>query len=232
MNYRIAICDNEPAQVDYVTQTTKKWAESHNHQVKITTFESAESFLFEYSEDRAYDILLLDIEMGAMNGVELARAIRAKNKESQIIFITGYMDYISDGYDVEALHYLLKPLREDKFFDTLNRATTKLSQNERVLLLKLADESVRVPLYEIRYIEVVRNYVTIHTTEEYTIKSTLGVLEQELDDIFFRVGRSFIVNLRFIKKVTKQDIFLTDGRTIPMPRGAYDSVNRAIIERL
>lgn len=232
MIYRFAICDDESAELDYLKHISKKWADTNGYTASISCFQSAEAFLFQYAEEKSYDILLLDIEMNNMSGIELAKIIRSNNKEIQIIFITGYMDYILDGYDVEALHYLLKPIKEEKFFEVLNHAVIKLKRNEKALILNLCDESVRIPLYEIRFLEVKRNYVTIHANNDFTVKSSLSDLEKELDNVFFRVGRSFIVNLKYIQRITKTDIFLSDSSIIPLPRGLYKTINRAIIERL
>lgn len=229
---RIAICDDESVQHDYLKQLLHKWSMQKNIIVNITCFPSAESFLFRYTEDKMYDILLLDIEMGEMSGVELARAVRKTNKEIQIIFVTGYMEYIADGYDVEALHYLIKPVTQTKFFDVLDRAVIKLHRNEQTLYLNLGNENVRLPLYEIQYLEVQRNYVTIHADKEYTVKMTLSELEKELDNTFFRTGRSYIINLKYIRRILKTEIHLADGTILPLPRGQYDSINRAMIERL
>jgi len=232
MIYRFAICDDESKEIEYLKQLVQQWANKHSYSTSIATFPSAEAFLFQYAEDKSYDILLLDIEMANMNGVQLAKTIRAENREVQIIFITGFMEYISDGYDVDALHYLLKPISEEKFFSVLDRAVEKLKRNERILILDLGDESVRIPLYEIQYLEVQRNYVTVHGKNEYTIKSSLSELEKELDNVFFRVGRSFIVNLRYVRRITKTDVFLSNGSSIPLPRGLYKTINRAMIECL
>lgn len=229
MHYRFAICDDEPAAVGYIATLVARWADMAGHTAAIDGFPSAEAFLLRYAEDKAYDILLLDIEMGTMNGIALAKAVRAENKEVQIIFITGYKEYIADGYDVEALHYLIKPVSEQKLFAVLNRAAEKLKRNERVLLLDTRDEAVRIPFYEIQYLEVRQNYVTIHAREEYTVKKPLSEIEHELDESFFRTGRSFIVNLRYIKKISKTDVYLKSGAVIPLSRGMYEPLNRAMI---
>ena len=128
-----------------------------------------------------------------------------------------------------ALHYLLKPVNREKFFSVLDRAVEKHKQNERCLNLELSGEMVRIPLYEIRYLEVCHNYVTIHAGEDYTVKRTLGEFEKELDQRFCRVGRALIVNLKFIRRVTRTEVFLADGTSLPLPRGAYEPLNRAII---
>ncbi|MGE5654348.1 MAG: LytR/AlgR family response regulator transcription factor [Bacillota bacterium] len=229
MNYRFALCDDEPADLKYIATLVAQWADASGHTAAVEPFPSAEAFLLRYAEDKAYDILLLDIEMGQMNGVALARAIRAENKEVQIVFITGYMDYIANGYDVEALHYLMKPVNEAKLLDVLKRAADKLRRNERALLLEIHDETVRIPLYEIQYLEVRQNYVTIHAREEHTVKRPLSEIEKELDESFFRVGRSFIVNLRYIRKITKTDVYLKNGAVVPLSRGMYEPLNRAMI---
>lgn len=232
MTYNFAVCEDEPAQQRNLEQMVQKWAAMNGFFAHITCFPSAEAFLFRYAEDKSYDILLLDIEMAEMNGVQLARIVRGENKEVQIVFITGYMEYIADGYDVEALHFLIKPVTEVKLFEVLDRAVIKLNRNERAIILNRNGETVRIPLYEIRFLDVQRNYVTVHANEDIRVKATLGELECELDDAFLRIGRSVIVHLSYIRRVTKTDILLSDDTVIPLPRGQYDIVNRALIERL
>lgn len=231
MQLKIAVCDDEPADRSYLTELTRRWAEGAGHTVCLDGFSSAESFLFHYAEDSRYQILLLDIEMGEMDGVTMARKIRQQNDAVQIVFITGYSDYISEGYEVDALHYLMKPVQEQKLFQVLDRAVGKLRKNERMLTLELGGEMVRLPIHQIRYAQVQGNYVTIHGKADYTVRMTLGELESQLDDRFFRVGRSAVVNLSCITRVTKTDIYLSGGGTVPLPRGGYEKVNRAIINQ-
>lgn len=229
MRYKIAICDDMEEDVKYISSAVNKWAEKENITVDIETFPSAESFLFRYAEQKTFDILLLDVEMPSMNGVELAKRIRKENDAVQIIFITGYTDYIAEGYEVSALHYLVKPLSETKLFEVLNRAVLKIRKNEKSLFFSLSGEMVRIPIYEIKYLEVQQNYVTVHSKKDYTVKKTLGEFERELDERFYRMGRSFIVNLSCIDKITKTDVFLSDGSVIPLPRGQYGPLNKAFI---
>lgn len=229
MTYKIAICDDEPSAIEYISSIVTTWATEQNHDLQLCFFSSAENFLFHYEEENDYDILLLDVEMGEMDGVSLAKKIRQTNETVQIIFITGYSDYISEGYEVSALHYLMKPVKKEKLFEVLNRATEKLQKNERMLTLELSSEMVRIPLHEIRYLDVTGNYVTIHGKVDYTVKKTLGEMQKELDERFYKVGRSCIVNLNMIQRVTKTDCYLSNGSVLPLPRGAYEPLNRAII---
>lgn len=229
MNCKIAICDDCAADRTYVWNMLGRWAADGGHTLRTNCFSSAERFLFHYAEENDYDILLLDIEMGAMDGVTMAKQLRKSNDSVQIIFITGYSDYISEGYEVAALHYLMKPVQEQKLRSVLDRAVEKLKKNEKVLHFEVGGEMLRVPIYRIRYADVSGNYVTVHAQSDVTVKMTLGELEKRLDERFYRVGRSCIVNLSQISRVTRTEIRLDDGTALALPRGAYEGVNRAII---
>lgn len=229
MRYKIAICDDCDVDRQYILNMVTLWGERSGHIVHIDAFSSAENFLFHYAEESDYDILLLDIEMGEMDGVTMAKKLRKENDTVQIVFITGYSDYILEGYEVAALHYLMKLVKTEKLCAVLDRAAQKLAKNEKVLNFEVAGEMIRVPIYQIRYADVFGNYVTIHASSDVTVKMTLSELEKQLDERFYRAGRSCIVNLSQISRVTKAEIKLSDGTAIPLPRGAYDGINRAII---
>ncbi len=230
MAYRVAICDDSGEDAEFVRELLEQWANQRQIDIQTEVFPSAESFLFRYAEDKAFDILLLDIEMGAMDGVTMAKRVRQDNEAVQIVFITGYSDYIAEGYEVAALHYLMKPVNRDKLLSVLDRALEKRKQQERCLNLEAYGELVRIPFYEIRYLDVHQNYVTVHGKRNYTVKRSLGEFEKELDQRFCRVGRGMIVNLTFIQRVTKTEVHLSDGTVLPLPRGAYEPLNRAIIQ--
>lgn len=229
MPYQIVVCDDSQADREYLCALAAQWAARTGHTIETSAFSSAEAFLFHDAESHGYDILLLDIEMGAMDGVTMAKKLRQNNDSIQIIFVTGYSDYIAEGYDVAALHYLMKPVDAQKLFSVLDRAAEKLVKNEATLCVYSGGELLRIPVYQIRYATVFGNYVTIHAASDVTVKMTLSELEADLDDRFYRVGRSAIVNLTQIARVTKTEIRLAGGASIALPRGAYDGVNRAII---
>lgn len=229
MAYRVAVCDDSAADAGFVREILHQWAAERQVDIESERFSSAEQFLFRWAENKDYDILLLDIEMGPMDGVTMARQVRRENAAVQIVFITGYSDYIAEGYEVEALHYLMKPVKGEKLFAVLDRALEKRKQNERCLNLELSGEMVRIPLYEILYLDVRQNYVTVHARAEYTVKRSLNDVAAALDERFCRVGRSMIVNLRYIRRVTRGEVHLSDDTVLPLPRGAYEPLNRAII---
>lgn len=234
MSYRIAVTDDNPADITYISSILRRWADARGFSVHIDSYPSAEAFLFQYEEDPVCDIILLDIEMAGMDGVTLAKTLREKNSMAVIIFITGYSDYIAEGYDVSALHYLMKPVEPDRFMQVLDRAVERLRREEKLLTVKTANEVVRIPMSRVLFMEAARNYVTVHTEDrgEFVVRHKLGDFENELDERFLRVGRSYIVNLTRIYRITKTELSFPDGTVLPLPRGAYDTLNRAIIDRL
>jgi len=234
MSYKIAICDDSSIDRQNLLQLVETWAEKRSCSIKIEEFDSAEAFLFRYEEDNTFDLILLDIEMPGMDGVTLAKKLRQDNRLLQIIFITGYSDYIAEGYEVSALHYLMKPVHTDKLMQVMDRAVERLHREERTLVLKNTEETVRIPFGSIYYLEAARNYVTVHAENmtDCVVRRKLGDFESELDHRFLRVGRSYILNLARLQRITRTEVSFPDGSILPLPRGAYDTLNRAIIERL
>ncbi len=233
MDYRIAVCDDQQEARELAGEWAAEWAQSRGYIGEVESFASGDAFLFRYEEDKAWDILLLDVEMPGLSGVEVAKRLRREDRLAQIVFLTGYPDYIAEGYDVSALHYLLKPVDRQKLFSVLDRAAERLRRDGKSLLLELPEELVRVPLYEVEYLEVRGNYVTVHAgSGAYTVKKSLSSLERELDERFFRVGRSFVVNLGKVRRATKKEALLESGDAVPLPRGGYEALNRAILRAL
>ena len=229
MTYEIAICDDEETQRAYITSLVERWLHQTFHHVKIQEYASSEQFLFEQAYDRT-QILFLDIEMEKMDGIALAREIRKHNRQMQIIFVTGYMEYIQEGYDVEALHYLLKPVSQEKIDSVLERAVERLKTADAVFLVECGGEVLRLPLKEIRFIESNRNYNIIHADNDYEMRGTLSELEEKLDEAFVRVGRSCLVNLHYVRRIGKTELILNTGENLPVPRGSYKKLNEAFIK--
>lgn len=233
MRLRIGICDDEAEQAKYVSEIVASWAEQRGHTVESRLFSSAEAFWFEYAEDRDYDILFLDIEMDKMNGVELAKRIRESQGDMQIVFVTGYPDFIAEGYEVSALHYLMKPVKREKLFEVLDRAATARQKGTRYVLLPDGKELLRLAAEKIRYAESDGHYVLLHTTEEdYRLRITVPALETLLGEGFCRVSRGFVAGLGHVRRVSKTAVLLDDGTELLLGKGTYDKVSRALIEYL
>ena len=227
---RIAVIDDRPADRDYIAALVSRWAKERDTAVTAVPFPSAEAFLFDYSEDKDFDILLLDIEMGAINGVELAKTVRKENDAVQMVFITGFPDFIAEGYEVSALHYLRKPVDRDKLFSVLDRAAANLEKAERRLRVTFERRTDYVPFSKILYLEAQKQYVRIVTEgEEYRMKASLAETAAQLDEFFFSCQRSFIVNLRYVARILPDRVVLKNGAEVPISRGMAEKIGREII---
>ncbi len=227
---RIAVCDDEKRESDYITALVNEWAEGCGIKTEITVFFSAEEFLFKYEEDKNFDILLLDIQMKEMDGIELAEKIRESDKSVQIVFITGFTDYISRGYDVSALHYLIKPVEKEKLFSVLNKADDNLRKTEKFVLLSVDSESFKVKLKDIIYIEAFGHSCCVACkNRDYEVKLPISDIVKMLDESFVKCHRSYVANLRNVSRITKTDVVFDNGKSIPVSRRMYGDVNIAFI---
>lgn len=233
MKLKIAICDDDASQRAYLSEIVLSWAKRNRHLAGVKQYVDAKAFLFDYAEEKDFDILLLDIEMPGMNGIELAKEVRRGNAAVQIVFITGYYEYFSDGFDVSALHYLIKPVDERKLCAVLDKAAEHLAYRQRSVLVSNTDGDIKVSLADIVYIESENVYVIVHTVHgSYRMRITLGKFAGQLDETFFKVHRSFVVGLKYVKKITRSEVAMINGDTVPISRGLYDEVHAALIRYL
>lgn len=232
---RIAICDDEEAQRLLLQKYVEAWAQENRIHLETRLFTSGESFWFAWEDDREYDLLIFDIEMGQLSGMELAADIRRKDEEIPILFVTGYDSYMAQGFEVAALHYLLKPLKEEKLFavlDKFNKNRMKKEQEEK-LLLRTEQGPLSLPVSRIWYIEARAHQCILYTEEEShvlcaSISEMVGNLCGRRE--FVRCHRSYVVNVQHISAIVKPELVLDDKRRIPVSRSAEKEVNQAFIE--
>lgn len=238
---RIAICEDDKVTRDYNTLLIHKWAEKKQLNITVDSFSSAENFLFE-SEDRLeYDLLLLDIQMGKMNGFELAKTLRGHGFTGALAFITGIIDYAVEGYEVGAVRYILKPVKEDNLFQILDTVYDEYKKHsEQVFILQIGSDVSKIPFENIVYIEAQGHYVHLAGCEggvgggkpfEKEWKAAFGSIAASFDNQgFFCLRRGLLVNLLHVSKITKTECTLTNGEALPVARNNYDDLNRAFID--
>lgn len=214
---KVAICDDEKNTRDYLSSLTKK----QHFQSEIRTYASASDYLF---AKESADILLLDIELktkrGEPDGMELANEIRNTCcQQPIIIFITGYDSYVYDAFDVGAFQYLLKPVDEQKFSEVIERAVRQITEarerQSKTLVIRHNNMTHVILQKEILYIESRNHKVIIHTrdkTTEYYAK--ISDLEQRLGETFFRIHKSYLVNLLYVDAYTKNEVTLSNGEIL------------------
>lgn len=230
--FRIAICEDEKAQREYLTNLMECWRVISGEKVLTDTYTSAEQYLFETEGKAPYDLLLLDIQMGQMNGVELAGKVREQDTRVNIVFLTGIKDYAIEGYEVGAVRYLLKPVKEAELFALLDRLCeeTKI-QKEDYFLFQAAGVTNRVLFSEILYAEAEGHYVCVKMPEkEWKWKENISSLSETLETKgFFLLRRGLYVNLAKVEQIGKTECILDNGEVLPVTKARYPALNEAFI---
>ena len=168
---KVAICEDENKYTEQLIGYIKEWAAAENVPVEIFAHITAEKFLYEWEDGEDYDMLLLDIKMGSMSGMELAKIIRKTNKDVAIVFVTNMVEYAIKGYSVDAMQYLLKPVKKEDCFACFN----KVYHSERFrkyFLFNDLEKMFRIPYGDIIYIEKFAHNATMVTMKgEYTFRN-------------------------------------------------------------
>ncbi len=225
---KIGICEDNLTHSRLFRQMLSEWAKARGVPLEISTFQSAEAFLFQLPGEKPFDLLLLDIQMGKMNGMELAKRLRSEKNGVPIVFLTALKDYVFEGYGVGAVHYLLKPIREQALWDCLDRVTRTMENDPAAMLIV---DKRKLRQNEILYAESDSHYIRLHLAEETVstkknFRDLLGALDQRM---FVQCHRSFAVNLAAVERLTKNEILLDNGERIPLSRTYWREANRAFI---
>ena len=222
----IFICDDSAEQTSLCKKTLAHLAKRHNIHASIKTFPSGEALLFEAEDSYAMlDLIYLDIRMPGLDGLSTAKRLREIGYLGDIVFFTFTPDYAIDGYDVSALHYVVKDqTTADKFEEIFLRACERKARREsEVLVLTCAGESRCVPVEDIRYFEIQQRIVTVYYgNESFEFYSTMMRLEEQLfDKGFVRTHKSFLVGKRYIHSIDSTHVLLDTGESLPVGKRYY-----------
>ena len=188
-----------------------------------------------FLEDNPVDILFLDIDMPEMSGIELRKRLP---QHAICVFITAYPEHAVESFEVEALDFLVKPLKTDRFNQTITRIRDYMEMREKVALFEssLGGDTIvvkeghtqrKIKLHLILYLQAMKDYTLIFTTEKrHCVLISLGnLLKENAFQSFARVHRSFAVNLTYIEKVSSNEVFLKNEQTVPLGRGYKETLN-------
>ena len=217
--YRIAVLDDEVEEQDNMTQLLRCYAASHSVSFEIAAYEDGADFLEDFRDQ--YDIIFCDIRMKFTDGMTAARQIREKNSRAVVVFTTNLADYAVQGYEVDALGYLLKPISRELLERNLDRALARLrTENTSYLVIEVSGKVTRVPVDDIRYIECVRHYQYIHTSKEtHRVITPLTELESQLDpNAFLRCNSGCLVHLKYVETAGRKTVTV-DGEVLTISRG-------------
>lgn len=230
----VAVCDDERTALQELAEEVRRWAEAEGEACSEETFASADAFWFVWEERKDLEVLLLDIEMPGMDGMELARRLRQAGEPIGIIFVTGNPDFALEGYDLEAVSYVMKPIRRERLHAALSRARERMARRAAVLLPLSGGELERLYIADICCLESDGHASIVWKKDGTKLVSKMGIqqLEQELEncsDAFFKPHRSYFINLAHVERIGKKDVRMGNQLLVPIARGKWEPLNQAYL---
>ena len=212
----IAVVEDSADDLSNCLSLLDKYSKEKNVEFDIQTFESGDAFLMRFKSQ--FDFIILDINLSAMNGIDVARSVRAKDEEVIIMFATNLAKYATNGYEVDAIDFALKPLTYASFYLRLERVMKKLNKKSDSFLVVPSDGGFnKINVSDVLYVEVISHDIIFHMIagNEITTTGTLKKYEEKLRDLWFiRCNSCYLVNAHKIKRVEKLDIQLTNDEVI------------------
>ena len=230
---RIALCDDEVKILDEVVSYINKYEEKKSNQgLEVFSFDSVKSLVNALDNAKDFDIFVLDVYIGDEMGTALAKEIRKRGIESPIIFLTTSIEHAPQSFETGTLRYLIKPLNPTKFYEALDVALLNAEKlGQRLIKLKTENGMESINASHIMCSEAHDHYqyVTLYSGEEIKVRLTVTELFMILSKHggFIRVGGSYIINLTYVKNVTRSDVLLYNNINIPIPRGKYTEIKNA-----
>ena len=227
---KIAVCDDDRTTGEQVALLIKE----QEPDAEVITFETGEDMI---KSQENFEVFFLDVEMKEISGIDAAKHIREEQgkrgrEKSIIIFITGYREYMEDAFDVNAFHYLLKPVDEKKFHKVFSRALKEISaktkQEKLSVIIKHDGMQKKVLLKDIYYIESNNKKVVFHTKDgNIDTYGKMDEWENELGDSFYRCHRGYLVNLEKITAYNADTIDLINGDSLILAQKKYSDFIKA-----
>lgn len=199
---KLAVVDDVKNATDLLDSYIKRFEKENNINIYVSIFHNPNDFLNNYSRD--YDLVLMDIEMPGLNGIETAKELRRMDSRVVLMFITNMAQYAINGYEVEAIDFVIKPVSYFDFALKIKKAMRYITRNQdKKLTLNTQDGIVHLYVSDICYIEVIRHYLIYHTINgDYTVRGVMKEIEENLKNYHFvRSNHCYLVNLKYVESV-------------------------------
>lgn len=220
---KILLCDDDPCLIDQIRTELCAAFSRLNRSAAISAFRSPGAIPQQLLAECDMAFLDIDFESEDCNGIDIARRLRQFNSRALIFFVTNFIDYAPEGYEVQAFRYILKRDLGEVLERYILQAMEHLAEGQEYLRLREKEQIVDLPLDSIAYLEVMDHNVSIHTEEStYTMVATLSSLEKEMElHGFLRIHKSYLVNMRFIRKFRSRECLLNDGTALSVSEKNY-----------
>lgn len=229
MEIKVLICDDEPAFVDQMAQAIQNQPLPKEVSINITRTSQSETLTDEQLSQ--YQIMFLDVMMEPCGGMELARRVRKLGNHAVLIFVTNYVQFSPEGYEVRAFRYVLKQELQQRLPGYFQEAMAEILREEKVLQYSLNGEVYQLAHTNILYLESYQRMIYAHTVKleqaEYQFYGILEKLTEELEpDGFLRIQKSYLINMAHIKKLNFDRVLMSNGKVLPVSQKRYSELKK------
>lgn len=231
---KIAVCDDEIIFAGKMKTIIDTYCMEKQILYEVDLYQSGRDFITNSIKMMGYQIVFLDINMEGIDGLETAKELRKLCKETFVIFVTAFINYTLEGYKVDAIRYLLKTSEnfEQSVYEALNAVFQKMEYTPIIRKFCFQEGNKNVALERILYIESVLHKLTFHILEEdiisYTMYETLNNITGMFNKDFVRIHQSYLVNLRFVRKINRRDLILSNDISLPIARSKLNEARKRV----
>lgn len=232
---KIAVCDDELAFLQELCTYLNQYSEEYNCKVEYHTFTNPFELITQIEKGIRYDVILLDVFMPGINGIQCAKDIRTFDSCVKIIFLTSSPEFAIESYTVRAYHYLLKPVQKEELLLILNQLVEESDTvKKNFFVFKCKTGIVKISLSKLEYCEMINRKIILYLSDgkEYECSLRMNELEKKLETfgMFLRPHRSFLVNMDYIQTLTTHNIVMDCNAKIPIPREKYAQIKQLYME--
>ena len=231
--YKIALCDDNPEILGFLKSVIE---DNYYAEISIVSFMTGFSLIDYISEivKGNVDILMIDINLGDENGIEIAERVKQQYPHIKIIFVTGHIDYAKDIFEAEPCFFLVKPVEENRLIQAVEKAISLIQEErQRCISVVTRGEVRNLQLSQIRYIESRgRTLIIREKNVDYEVNMKLSKFQEQLPENFLRCHQSYVVNLDHIRDLSIEGALLYSGELVPVSRSKYSEVKKIFLRYL
>lgn len=218
MNLNLAICDDDTNDIAIMKKNILQYTIESDNNIVVSSYFSASDLLSDY-KNHLYQIVLLDIEMPDINGMELARQLRDMDDDLLIVFTTSYPEYMHESFEVQPFQFITKPVDYTAIYKLFNNIIKKLYRNSKsIVIIDTDSEKNFVPLNDLLYISSMKEN-KLHLRYQLTDRALISKAEKRLSSHgFVSPSRGFLVNLHHIRSINSTRLLLNNGFELPISR--------------
>lgn len=223
---KVAIVEDEAPHAEALQDLLRKWSGEHQALIDVALFNSGESFLNACGDP--FDLVFMDIQMDRIDGISAARQLRKQSFSGQLVFLTSFSEYVFDGYEVQALNYLMKPVSYEKIAKCMDYVDQKLHDDHYTF--RDHDSVTRISFSKIVCFSSADHYTQIITTEgNFRQRESLQIVFSHLPSRFLFCHRTIIVNMEHVVKLKRRELSLSNGVIVPISQTYLQDVRSALL---